>query len=450
MKIEIPSKLKALSESTTFPIYIVGGYVRESLSGLKTSGINLTGPVAPLTLNLPRRYKITVVDYRLGTAIIECNGDEYEYTPFRVEKYSDSNPNAPMLCIPTGDVNKDALRRDFTINSIYYDIKNDDFIDPLGGIADLEKKIIRAYNPQKAFAHDGIRIMRLVRIACQTGFKIEGETAKAAMKFAESLKVVQPERKRDELDLILKSDTKYGAAGAHYRGIKLLHKLGLNKYIIPKIDAMEGVLQNPKYHKYDVLEHTFQTVKFAPPEVRLAALLHDIGKPYCVQKFGNMHGHEAVSANIAAFTLGMSGLRYPNNVIEETVWLCKNHMCDMAGETRVTKLRLFAAQNYDKIDKLTALMRADKLATGMVEEVDEIRLEMIKKQLENDGAPLSVQDLKIDATMLISEGIQAVKIGGILDELWRTCVLDPKLNNEVWLLSQIKKFAEPDETFDEE
>ena len=169
---------------------------------------------------------------------------------------------------------------------------------------DIEKKIIRSYNPARTFASDGLRVLRMIRIAVETGFKIDGETAKAAKENAHLLRDISPERRREELNRILVADTKYGVANAHYRGLRLIQQLGLWKYLIPQLEDGVGVAQNPKYHKYDVLEHINQTVKFVSPKNRLAALMHDVGKPYCMSKFGNMHGHERVSGNIVRYTLG--------------------------------------------------------------------------------------------------------------------------------------------------
>lgn len=442
MEIEIPDSLRKLNSMAACPLYAVGGYVRNKLAGLGDTDIDIAGPAIAEALGISRRYQTRVVNYKLGTAVIRFNDDKFEYTPFRVEKYAPGGDHTPVEVRFTTDIRQDALRRDFTCNSIYYDIGAGHIIDPLGGRADIEKKVIRAFNPARTFASDGLRILRMVRLAVEMGFRIDGETAKAAQANAHLLKDISPERRRDELDKILVADTRYGVAGAHYRGLRLLHQLGLWKYLIPQLEDGAGMAQNPKYHKYDVLEHINQTVRFAPPDIRLAALMHDVGKPYCMNKFGNMHGHEKVSANIVRFNLGEHGLKYPNAVVDEVEWLCLNHMYDMARNTREAKLRVFVAANFDRIDKLVALMRADDLARGMDEPPREIRLETIKQTLIEEGAPLNLSQLKLDGSTLIREGIQPVKIGGLLDELWRACVADPRLNNEEWLLARVRKYAE--------
>jgi polynucleotide adenylyltransferase region len=442
MTLEIPESLRKLNSMSACPIYAVGGFVRNKIAGLGDSDIDIAGPAIAEALGISRRYQTKIVNYKLGTAIIRFNDDRFEYTPFRVERYASGGDHTPIEVRFTTDIRQDAMRRDFTCNSVYYDITNDKIIDPLNGIADIEKKLIRSYNPQRTFASDGLRILRMVRLAVETGFKIDGETANAAKANAQLLRDISAERRRDELNKILVADTKYGVAGAHYRGLRLIHQLGLWKYLIPQLEDGAGLLQNSKYHKYDVLEHINQTVRFAPKELRLAALMHDVGKPYCVAKFGNMHGHERVSAHIVRYTLGEYGLKYPNEVIDEVEWLCANHMYDMLRNTKEAKLRIFVATNFERIDKLVALMEADNRARGMDDEPKENRLAATKKKLIEEGAPITLADLKLDGSVLIREGIQPVKIGGLLEELWRTCVVNPSLNTEDWLLARVKKFSE--------
>ena len=442
MVLEIPDSLRKLNEMSSCPIYAVGGFVRNKIAGLGETDIDIAGPAIAEALGISRRYQTKIVNYKLSTAIIRYNDDKYEYTPFRVERYAPGGEHTPVEVRFTTDLRQDAMRRDFTCNSIYYDITNDKIIDPLNGIADIEKKIIRSYNPQRTFSSDGLRILRMIRLAVETGFKIDGETAKAAKANAPLLRDISAERRRQELDRILLADTKYGVKWAHYRGLRLIQQLGLWKYLIPQLEDGAGLAQNPVYHKYDVLEHINQTVKFAAPDVRLAALMHDVGKPYCVAKFGNMHGHEVISAHIVRYDLGEYGLKYPNDVIEEVEWLCLNHMYDIARNTKEAKLKIFVAANFDRIDKLVELMEADNLARGMDDETREVRLKAVKQKLIEEGAPITLSDLKLDGSVLIREGIQPVKIGGVLNELWRACVIDPRLNNEAWLLKQVSKYKE--------
>lgn len=440
----MPDSLVKLSSMTQSPIFVVGGYVRNKLAGLGETDIDIAGPAVADALGISKRYRTEVVNYKLGTVVIKYNENTFEYTPFRVEKYAEGGGHSPVSVMFTTDINKDALRRDFTCNAIYYDIANDKIIDPLGGRTDIEHKLIRAHDPERIFASDGLRVLRMVRIACETGFKIDGETAKAAKAHVELLKDISVERRRDELMKILVADTKNNIPNAQYRGLRLLNQLGALKYLVPQLEDGAGMAQNPLYHKYDVLEHTLQTVRFAPPDIRLAALMHDIGKAYCMNKFGNMHGHEKVSENIVRYTFGEYGLRFPKAVVEEVAWLCANHMYDRDGKTKESKVRLFVAKNFDMIDKLVELINADKMATGFLTENTEHRLSIVKRKLIEENAPLKITDLNTSGSRMILEGIQPVKIGALLELLWRECVLDPRLNNEDWLVAQIKKHAGDD------
>lgn len=440
MKLKVPTSLITLCRSVRTPIYVVGGYTRNHFAGLGETDIDLAGPIVATALGIEPSYRVRTVNYRLGTALIKCGRDEYEYTPFRTENYAPGGGHTPEAVYFTTEIRLDAARRDFTCNSIYYNPLTDEIYDPYNGVSDIEKGILRAHNPEKVFASDGLRILRLVRLACELGFKIEGETAKAAMAKAEYLKDISPERKRDELDKILIADTKYGVQNAHYRGLKLLERMGLWPYIIPEVAECAGVAQNPEYHKYDVMEHTFRTVLYAPPKIRLAALMHDIGKPYCVRTFGNMHGHERASEHIARFRLGAKGLRYSNETVEFVARLCAEHMYDMNGATSEAKVRLFVVKNFDIIDDLVDLNAADAKATGLEHETAGRFLD-VKWKLIEEHAPLTLADLELDGNDLLERGIEGADIGKTLDELFRTCILEPRLNNREWLLSQADKIA---------
>ena len=179
MKIEIPKSLEFIIRNAGVPVYVVGGYVRNSLRSLRPTDIDLAGPYPVSVLKLPSKYRVKTVNFRLGTAQIKCGKEVYEYTPFRVESY-DKGHTPSEVCFTT-DIKQDALRRDFTCNSVYYDVINDELIDLCGGINDIEKGILRSIRPERTLSADGLRILRLIRFAAQLGFKIEGTTAQTAM-----------------------------------------------------------------------------------------------------------------------------------------------------------------------------------------------------------------------------------------------------------------------------
>lgn len=442
MKIEIPKSLEFLIKNAGSPVYVVGGYVRNSLRALKPTDIDLAGPAPVSALKLPSKYRVKTVNFRLGTAQIKFGKEVYEYTPFRVESYDKGH--TPSEVFFTTDIKQDALRRDFTCNSVYYDAVNDELLDFVGGISDIEKGIVRSYRPDRILSSDGLRVLRLIRFACQLGFKIDGTTANVAMAKAELLKEISQERKRDELGKMLNADAANGIDQAHYRAMKLLAKMGIFKYLIPEVEQCMNVAQNPQYHKYDVVEHTFRAVAYAPPKVRLAALFHDLGKAYCMEKHGNMHGHELVGAQIAEHRMGYYGLRYSNDEIAFVKRLVLNHMYDMAGNTSAAKVRRFVASNFDIIDDLVDLINADRLATGMItrDELDENRFTRVKWDIIESGAPVYVSDLEIDGNDCKDAGLDGEQIGAFLDEMLDICLQNPTLNNRDWLMRRAEIKAE--------
>lgn len=441
MKINLDKKSAEFICGLGEKMYVVGGYVRNSLCGYKCTDIDLAGPLPALALNLPPHTSMNMVNHRMGTAQLVHDGVTYEYTPFRVEVYNAGGEHTPAQVRFTTDLTADAARRDFCCNAVYYDVRNDEIIDPFNGVRDAEQKILRGCS-RRVFESDGLRLLRLVRLAAELGFRIEGETAAAAKSMRSQLNDITCERKRAELDKILYADTVNDIAGAQYRGLRLLKQLDLLSGVIPELADCAGIEQPSKYHKYDVLEHTFQCVRFAAPvkNLRLAALLHDIGKSYCIKNFGNFHGHEK-SSGIAARVI-LNRLRYPNDVIEQVVRLCSLHMYDMSGMTSEAKVRVFVAKNYDIIDKLVALMRADRLATGLVPQGETDaphRFEAVRDAMLADGTPILKKSLRISGKTLADMGFESEAISAALDKLWRDCVIEPKNNNVQWLTKMAER-----------
>ena len=442
MKIEIESRHVELIKNLGDKMYVVGGYVRNSLCGLKCTDIDLAGPLPAQALKLPPRATLTMVNHRMGTArITTADGDYYEYTPLRVEIYDDSGAHTPVSVRFTDSLEADAVRRDFCCNAIYYDVHKDEIIDPCGGVRDAQAKVLRGCS-KHVFEADGLRLLRLVRLAAELGFKIEGETAAAAKANSEKLVDITTERKRAELDKILYADTVNGIANAQYRGLRLLKQLDLWRNLIPEFARCNDLKQPEQYHKYDVMEHSFQCVRYIAPmsNLRLAALLHDVGKEYCFNKFGNLHGHEKCSE--VEVRIILNRLRYPKDVIEQVCRLCALHMYDMRGDAREAKLRVFVAKNYDILDKLVELMRADKLATGMCA-ADEPRVkhrfEIIRSKMIAENAPILKKQLKISGKDLAEMGFESEAISAALEKLWRDCVINPAYNNAEWLTKMAQR-----------
>lgn len=436
-EINVPPFIQKLADTAKCNIYIVGGYIRNALTGLGETDIDICGELLPEELGVDAN--IVPVNKRLGTAIITDGVTVTEYTPLRKESYGCGGEHSPLAVSFGASLQEDVKRRDFTAGSVYYDVKNKRIIDFFGGINDIKTKVLRAQNPEFTFDDDGLRLMRLCRLAAETGFSVDESTASAAKKYACRLKDISPERKKCELDKILAADKKYGVKDGHYRGLYLLRELGLWQYVLPSVAAMDGVKQNPKYHRYDVMEHSFVAVKNAPTEIRLAALMHDVGKPPCMQKFGNTYAHAQIGAEIVRRELGQNGLRYPNAVVDEVALLTSLHMYDMQGNARESKVRIFVAEHFDIIPKLVELIKADGIATGTKVRIQKHRFTTVYEQLLSQHAPVKLSMLAVNGNDVVSEGITGKDVNSVLHTLWRECIISPELNDREYLLRRIKR-----------
>lgn len=169
----LPQKLKELAYSCDFPLYVVGGTCREYLSSsfpLKAD-YDICAPVVPEVFAEAAEklgFESTAVYKNTGTVKMKAEGQDYEFTSFRSDKYV-RGMHTPAKIYFTDDINLDARRRDFTCNAVYYDIKSDEFVDPLGGIDDIKRKCVRTVAPaDKVFGEDGLRLMRLARVCGET------------------------------------------------------------------------------------------------------------------------------------------------------------------------------------------------------------------------------------------------------------------------------------------
>ena len=168
--------------------------------------------------------------------------------------------------------------------------------------------------------------------------------------------------------------------------------------------------QRADFHRYDVLEHTFRTVLYAPPKIRLAALFHDVGKPFCMINYGKFKGHDKAGTEIARDVL--SRLKADGKTVREIVFLTGAHMKDLAGDMRAAKIRVFMAENSEFTEDLLALKQADyragKDATGTSPTVK--KWLDILNEMKKEGAPFSVKDLKISARELENMGFKGKRL----------------------------------------
>ena len=234
MLLNISHNLAKLASILSKPIFIVGGFVRNSILGINGEDVDICGEltVEELVSQLDgTKFSVKIKNKFVGTAIIECGEEKYEYSTFRKEFYKEGGSHLPEKVEFVCDIKEDAKRRDFTCNCVYYDIKNDRFLDFYNGIDDIKNKILKTIEtPDFVFAHDGLRILRMFRFQCELNFKIEKQTLLSAIKFKENVRDISGERVIHEITCILHSGNRYpnySKPNAYIKAFKQFNKYNL-------------------------------------------------------------------------------------------------------------------------------------------------------------------------------------------------------------------------------
>ena len=447
MREKLTKSLISLAEHCPEPLYLVGGSVRDYLSGTLSPAPDwdLASPMTEeefLSAAKLSGFEVRAVYPATGTVKLkDGEGAEYEFTRFRSDTYV-RGMHAPAGTEFTRDIQKDAVRRDFCSNAVYYDIRADAFVDPLGGIPDIKKRILRTVAPaKKVFGEDGLRLMRLARIAAETGFSPDEECLEGARANHMLIRDIVPERIFQELSRILLSDEKAGGEDGPYRGLCLLRDTGVLQEIAPELTLGDGLDQRKDFHKYDVLEHSLRCVRYAPPGIRFAALLHDVGKPYCFYRDGNFHAHPEEGARIAGEML--SRWKAPKKLTEETKALILLHMRDFDLNMRESKVRRELIVHYPLLEKLFALKQADFSACrdDLSPAPTVVKWEGVLQKMNEEGAPLTLSELAVTGKDALNSSILPHEVGNVLHLLLFDCALGTAKNERAALLKRLAKLA---------
>jgi poly(A) polymerase/tRNA nucleotidyltransferase (CCA-adding enzyme) len=434
---EVSHVTKRLKEAS-FEAYLVGGCVRDLFMGRAPKDWDVTTDALPDQI-IPL-FKKTFYENAFGTVAVvneEVENESLkvvEVTPFRIESgYSDHR--RPDLIEFSKDILEDLKRRDFTINSMAYDPENAQIIDPFGGIADLNNRIIRAVgDPNLRLTEDGLRILRAIRFHVELGFEIDPSVEKSISENRIILKDISAERIRDEFEKIIMSPNPS-------MGIEVMKKLGVLEFILPELIEGIGVEQN-KAHSYDVWTHILKTLQHSadkkmPLHVRLAAIFHDISKPSTRRwdnnaKIWTFYGHEVVGSRVTEKVL--ERLKFSRETINQVKKLVRWHMffSDTEKITHSAVRRLIVNVGKESIWDLIELRTCDRIGTGRPKE-NPYRLRkyraMIEEVMRN---PISPQMLKIDGRkiMQILSISPGPKIGQILNILLDEALENPDINTE--------------------
>ena len=448
MQAAVPQEVRdahARLRKAGFEAYLVGGCVRDLLLKREPKDWDITTNATPEQIQ--PLFEETFYENDYGTVGVVTQSENprlkvIEITPYRIEgEYT--NARHPDDVTWAQNLSDDLKRRDFTINAIAYDPESATFIDEHGGQEDLKKKVLACVgNPDERFAEDALRMLRAIRIAAELDFALDGATAAGIAANADKLAGISKERIRDEFAKTLLSDRPMQA-------LYVAQKLGILNYIVPELEEGIGCDQN-QAHSFDVFEHLLRSLQHAADqkwslEVRLAALLHDIGKPATRRHSDEkndwtFHGHEVVGAKMAKKIL--KDLRFPKETIDKVEALIRSHMffSDPDTVTLAAVRRLIARVGKENIEDLVNLRVCDRIGTGRPK-AHPFRLRKYMSMIDEAiRDPISVSMLKIDGARLIEMGEKpSPKFGWVLHALLEEVLDDPSKNTEDSLENRAKE-----------
>lgn len=426
--VDIPGPVREILETLETAghrAWCVGGCVRDALLGRTPEDWDVTTAARPEETMALFGDRAVPTGLRHGTVTIRTAAGGVEVTTLRRDgAYRDHR--RPESVTFTDSLEEDLRRRDFTVNALALDPAGE-LQDPLGGREDLAAGVLRCVgDPDRRFDEDALRILRGARFAAQLGFAVHPDTAAAIHRNRELLGDIAPERIWTELKKLVAGDRAAEVLRAYPDVIGVFW---------PEVLPMVGFDQRNRHHCYDVWEHTLHALAAVKPEteLRLAMLLHDVGKPNCftVDKQGNGHfyGHPAESARLAAEMLRR--LRADRAATETVVRLVSWHDRNIP-RTRPGVARALAALGERDLRRLLDVKRADNLAQApdyrfLQGEID--RAEAILDQLLAEGACVSLGQLAVNGRDLLAMGLSGPAVGRALRTLL-DAVLEERLPNE--------------------
>ncbi|WP_030905378.1 CCA tRNA nucleotidyltransferase [Streptomyces sp. NRRL F-5126] len=370
----VADALASRFQEAGFSLALVGGSVRDALLGRLGNDLDFTTDARPQDiLKIVRPWADAVWDVGIAFGTVGCRKDarvgeveqsfQIEVTTYRSEAY-DRTSRKPEVSY--GDsIEQDLVRRDFTVNAMALALPEKEFIDPHGGLRDLAERVLRTPGtPEESFSDDPLRMLRAARFSAQLDFEVAPEVVAAMKEMADRIEIVSAERVRDELNKLLLSENPR-------KGLSLLVGSGLADRVLPELPALR--LESDEHHRHkDVYDHSLIVLEQAidleedGPDLvlRLAALLHDVGKPR-TRRFESdgrvsFHHHEVVGAKLVKKRL--TALKYANEMVKDVSRLVELHLRFHgygAGEWTDSAVRRYVRDAGPLLSRLHKLTRSD-------------------------------------------------------------------------------------------
>lgn len=442
-KIELPEKVNyiiAQLEAAGFEAYAVGGCVRDMLIGRTPDDWDVTTSATPWQVKQIFHHTVDT-GIRHGTVTVLLAREGFEVTTYRIDGvYEDGRHPSKVTFTPS--LAEDLKRRDFTVNAMAYNDQNG-LVDLFGGMEDLDRGVIRCVgDAAERFGEDALRLLRAVRFSAQLGFVIADDTRAAITELTPHLAAISAERIQAELVKLLLSE--------HSDFLRDAYCLGITKVILPELDAAFATAQHNPHHMYDVGEHTMQCLLHVRPDkaLRLAALLHDIGKPATrttdADGIDHFHGHVELSVQMAGEILRR--MKLDNDTIAKVKTYVKYHDTEVEPNARAVR-RAVNRMGEDCFAPILELKRADALAQSEYRREEKLsRLDAagaLYKQIVKERQCVSLKTLAVTGNDLIDLGVPKGKqIGEILHNLLEEVLQEPANNTREYLIEKAKKMME--------
>lgn len=399
-------------------LYLVGGAVRNMLMGLPIGDIDICGDMSTtdmLKVLKKLNYKKTYINEKYGTVKIAPADDEaYEYTTFRIDKYDNVGNHMPIDISFTDDIDIDTDRRDFDINAIYYDLLEGTYHDKYSGMESINNKVIKGLPVETpVLSQDGQRLLRLIRLSNELGFKIDKNTHKDAVRYAHIVKALNPERRLQELKSIVVSDLKYTVSTPHF--LEQLNKYNLYEYLFNStLKNLKLKLTSNSCKNYYKLQKESRFIGFA-------ILVLEASLNY-------RHHNENLILYVMNNMFGLLGLKCSNEDMRDINKIYILYQ-DLEYGTKQKDIDLLLATKYATLstgekDILSNLVSKDKyrVVTNSLE------------YLRAHNLPTSLVNLDITPSDLIESGIRKEFVSKLMDILFKHCLLQDIKNEHNDLL----------------